>query len=223
MIAVATPRLHDDGSSNVALTMNVPIRGQKSRTKYCRIFVNSDFITHCISDARTMTREHIDIPDLLRQEKVFAMQFYSTHEEGLKLLDSPSREPLWPGVESHNMFHPLVDKKLCPMCNLLTYAKEPSGFCFLCDLWVHFPYDDSPCMKYWKHIGIKAIEGNDNINYYCPVCIVTLISYHKSKKEECTIDILLNCLRSFNLEGVEVKDKEEIEKINIVLSEALGN
>ena len=223
MIVVTTPRSHDDGPSNVALTMCVPIRGQKSRAKCCRIFMNSDFIMHWISDDRTMTREYADIPDLIRQEKIFATQFYGAHHEGFKLLNSPSRESSWPEVESHNAFHPLVNKKLCPMCNLLTYTKEPSVFCCLCNLWVHHPYDDSPHMKYSKHIDIKAIKDNNNIDYYCPVCVDMLMPYHKSTKEEFTIDTLLNCLQSFNLEGVEVKDEEEIEILNIVLNETLGD
>jgi len=42
-------------------------------------------------------------------------------------------------------------------------------------------------------------------------------------KEECTINVLLNYLRSFNLEGVGVKEEKEIEILHIVLSEALGN
>ena len=55
------------------------------------------------------------------------------------------------------------------------------------------------------------------------VCIDTLISYQKSRNEECNIDNLLNCLRSFNLEDIEVRDEEEIEILNIVLCEALDS
>ena len=36
-------------------------------------------------------------------------------------------------------------------------------------------------------------------------------------------DTLLNCLRLFNLEDVEVRNEEEIEVSNVVLSEALDS
>ena len=76
--------------------------------------------------------------------------------------------------------------------------------------------------KNWKNIDIESIEDNENINYLCPMCIDTLIAYHKGTREECNIDSLLNCLRSFNIEGVEIKNEEEIEMLSAVLSEALG-
>ena len=49
-----------------------------------------------------------------------------------------------------------------------------------------------------------------------------LTSHEKSANESCTADSLLNCLCSFNLEGVDIKDEEEIEVLSVVLSEALG-
>ena len=222
MILVFAPYLREDGSSNAHLGMNVPIAGTKSMAKQHRINANSDHTTHHISDPKRMTREHVNIPQLIREDKLFATQFYSAHCEGLRLTSILPREPSWPEIESHNVFHPSVDKKLCPMCNLLTCAKESSGFCALCNLWVHCD-GDSQCMKYWKDIDMDMIEDNENINYYCPTCIDTLTSYQKSTKEECNVDNLLTCLRSFNLEGVEIKDAEEIEILNVVLSEALGN
>ena len=78
------------------------------------------------------------------------------------------------------------------------------------------------CRKYWENIDIDSIKDNKNINYYCPICIDTLISFQKGTREECNIDSLLNCLHSFNIEGVEIKDEEESEILSIVLSEALG-
>lgn len=108
------------------------------------------------------------------------------------------------------------------MCNKLTYTQEVTVYYSLCYLWVHYD-DDQPCRKYWQDIDIDTIEDNESVNYYCSACIDTLISYQKSMKEECTINVLLNYLRSFNLEGVGVKEEEEIEILHIVLSEALGN
>jgi len=168
-----------------------------------------------------MTREYIDIPLLIKENKLFLVQFYGAHYEGLRLGCCPEREIEWPSIESHNIFHPSVDKKLCPMCDLLTYTKEPSIHCVLCKLWVHCA-DGSPCLKYWKDIDIDYIEDNKDVNYYCPVCVDALISYQKSTSEDCTLDNLLNCLRSFNLEGVEIKNDAEITIMKVVLSEALG-
>ena len=94
--------------------------------------------------------------------------------------------------------------------------------CILFDLWVHSS-NDSQCLKYWKDIDVNLIEDDEDMHYYCPMCIDTLISYQKSTKEEFNVDNLLNCLRSFDLEGVEIKDEVEINIIRVVLSEALGN
>ena len=44
-----------------------------------------------------------------------------------------------------------------------------------------------------------------------------------SQQEECTIDVLLNYLRSFDLKGVETNEEEEIGISNIVLIKILGN
>ena len=95
-------------------------------------------------------------------------------------------------------------------------------YCCLCHLWVHCDKDSS-CGKYWKDIDIDAIKDSANINYYFPACIDALISYHKGTREDSNVDSLLNCLRSFNLEDIGVKHEEEIEILNVVLSEALGN
>ena len=108
------------------------------------------------------------------------------------------------------------------MCDLLTCAKEPSAHCVLRKLWVHCA-DGSPCLKYWKDIDIEHIEDNEDINYCCPVCVDTLASYQKSSSEECNLGNLLNCSRSLNLEGVEIKNDAEITIMKVVLSEALGN
>ena len=94
--------------------------------------------------------------------------------------------------------------------------------CVLCKLWVHCS-ENSPCLKYWNEVDIDTIEDYEDVNYYCPVCIDTLVSYHKTSGEECNVDNLLNCLRSFNLEGVELKSDVEISVLKVVLSEALGN
>ena len=83
--------------------------------------------------------------------------------------------------------------------------------------------EDISCRKYWGNINIDSIEDNENANYYCPMCIDTLISFHKGTREECNIDSLLNYLGSFNIERVEIKCEEEIEILNIILSEVLGN
>ena len=78
--------------------------------------------------------------------------------------------------------------------------------------------EDEACIKYWDKIDIKIIKDNKCINYYCSIFIDTLISFQKLLREECNIHTLLNCLRSLNLEGVEVKDEKEIEILNTVLS-----
>ena len=82
---------------------------------------------------------------------------------------------------------------------------------------------DSPCLKCWKDADVNHIEDDDGIHRCCPARVDTLMSCQKSTKEECNVDNLLDCLRSFNLEGVEIKDEVEIRILRVVLSEALGN
>ena len=221
-IVCVTPHRRKDGTSGAHLTIHVPISGSKSRAKTHRVNVNSNHDMHYISNIKKMTREYFNIPELIKEDKLFVIQFYSAHYEGLRLTSAPSREITWPAIESHNIFHPSVDKTLCPMCDLITCTDEPSMNCILCDLWVHSS-NDSQCLKYWKDIDVNLIEDDEDMHYYFPMCIDTLISYQKSTKEECNVDNLLNCLRSFNLEGVEIKDEVEINIIRVVLSEALGN
>ena len=101
------------------------------------------------------------------------------------------------------------------MCNKLSFSEEPVIYWYLCHLWAHCE-DGILRRKYWENIDINSIEDNENVNYYCPICINTLISFQKGTREECNIDSLLNCLRSFNIEGFEIKCEEEIEILNIV-------
>ena len=147
MIIVVSPYSRKDGSSNIALLIHVLCLGQKARAKYYRICMNKDYSMYYISNTRSMTREYLDILDLIKKEKLFVAQFYSMHYEGLRLESIPSREPLWPEIESHNIFHLSVDKKLCPIYNLLTCTKEPSIYYCLYRLWVHYN-DDSLYKKY---------------------------------------------------------------------------
>ena len=174
-----------------------------------------------ISNSKSMNRVYINIRELIKKDELIAMQFYGIHYEGLLLKDAPAKEPTWPSTESHNIFHPSVDKKICLICNKLSYTEEPTIYCYLYHLQVHCE-DGILCWKYQENIDIDSIEDNENINYYYPICIDTLISFHKGTREEYNIDSLLNCLCSFNIEGVKIKCEEEIEILSIVLSEALG-
>ena len=101
--------------------------------------------------------------------------------------------------ESHIIFHLSVGKKLCPRYNKfsLSYQEAAVYYC-LCHLRDHCDKAIA-CRKYWKDVDIDAIEDNVKINYYCPKCIDTLTSYQKGTREDCNVDSLLNCLRSFDL------------------------
>lgn len=100
------------------------------------------------------------------------------------------------------MFYPLVNKNTFPMLNQCSHNETEYYFCCSCNLWVHC--ERTKCRKYRENIDDDAIENNLNINYCRPICINTLILYQKSTKEECNNNNLVNCLRYFNLEGVEV-------------------
>ena len=106
------------------------------------------------------------------------------------------------------------------MCNIFIYTNELTIFYYLYYLQIYSD-DDIPQRKYYQNIDINSIKHNDNINYYCPVCIDVLIFYQKSTNEVCNSNNLINYLQSFNLEDTEVRDEEEIEILNIILSEVL--
>jgi len=81
-----------------------------------------------------MSKEYIDILTLIKEDKLIAIQFYSAHYERLLLNDTPLKEPTWPVSKSHNIFHPLVNKKLCPIYDKLAYNQEATVYCSLCHL-----------------------------------------------------------------------------------------
>ena len=79
-----------------------------------------------MSDSRTMNRVHINISELIKIDELIAMQFYGIHYEGLLLKDESTKESAWPLTESHNIFHPSVYKKICPIPNKLSHTEEPT-------------------------------------------------------------------------------------------------
>ena len=221
-ILKVSPCRRANGGSNVHLSIHVPIEGSKVRGKEHTFILCKDYTMHYVVNSRKRIREYIDVAEMIMNEELIVIEFYGLHYDPVILPSIDTRHPVWSRIESHNIFYPTVDTKLCPVCNKLTYTDEPTIQCVLCELWVHCQAGE-PCMKYWSDIDIDEIVDNESMHYYCPACVDTLISYQKTTKEKCTVDSLINCLRSFNLEGVDVKEEEEIEILNIVLSKALGN
>ena len=41
--------------------------------------------------------------------------------------------------------------------------------------------------------------------------------------EACNIDSVLNCLRIFNLENIEIRNKEEIKILHVVIDNIINN
>ena len=59
--------------------------------------------------------------------------------------------------------------------------------------------------------------AGDDANFYCSVFPDTLVTLQKASGAECAIDAVMSCLRSFNLEGVDVQNQEEIENLNVII------
>ena len=157
-------------------------------------------------------REDVNIKKLVEDKEAIIVQFKDIHYQAICLEDEGSHEYEWPMLESHNIFTTNVNHKLCPICNKLTYSKRPSADCILSELWVHCD-EDSDCLKYWEDIDVTTMETN----FYCSVCLDKLVSFQRSIGEVCCIDSIINCLHSFNLEGVDIKNEEELEILNIVI------
>ena len=145
-IVVVSPCSRRNGASRVGLTTHAPLPGKKARAKHHRLHMEEDFAMCYVSHTRSVTREHANIPDLIKNEKLISIQFHGAHYEGLSLNGTPVKDPAWPLIESHNTLHPSVDKKLCPMCNELSHAQEAAVCCSLCQLWIHCD-DDVLCQK----------------------------------------------------------------------------
>jgi len=54
-------------------------------------------------------------------------------------------------------------------------------------------------------------------NFYCNYCITRLIKYIKTVKENLSLDSIINCLRPFNLKDVDMRYKEVIDFIKIII------
>ena len=77
------------------------------------------------------------------------------------------------------------------------------------------------CIKYWTDLELNVLE--EDYNFYCSICIDKLISFQRQTGEEYIIENILNCLRLFNLEGIDIHTEKEIKMLNIVISRAIGN
>ena len=75
-ILVITPYSHEDGSSKVKLTIHIPLPRKKARTKHYRIILNKDFSMYYITNSKSMIREYLNIPKLIRKEELIVIQFY---------------------------------------------------------------------------------------------------------------------------------------------------
>ena len=75
-ILIITPYSYKDKSSKVELTIHVPLPGKKARAKHYRIVLNKDFTMYYITNSRSMTREYLNILELIRNEELIAIQFY---------------------------------------------------------------------------------------------------------------------------------------------------
>ena len=77
--------------------------------------------------------------------------------------------------------------------------------CMLCGLWIHSD-DENKFFKHWEETDVDALRSN----FYCGSCLKTLVAHPRSTREECNVESVLNCLRSFNLEEIRVRRQKEI-------------
>ena len=72
-ILIITPYSHEDRLSKVKLTIHVPLSEKKARVKNYRIILNKDFTMHYITNSSSMTREYLNIPELIRNEELITI------------------------------------------------------------------------------------------------------------------------------------------------------
>ena len=91
-ILVVTLGSSKNGKSKLNLTIHIPILGKKSMSRHKPVVLNKDYTMHYVSDRRSMTREHIDVPEMMKQEKLIVVQNYCYHYDGISLQGISSRE-----------------------------------------------------------------------------------------------------------------------------------
>lgn len=149
-----------------------------------------------------MERECIDLKTFVESDEGIIIEFHIIHFEALILGSVKPRDIVWPKLRSNSIFGTKVDSKCCPMCFKLTCTNEPNCVeCILCKLWVRSEPRTS-CVKCWTDEDLEDLSPDENF-YYC-TCIDKLIELQKSAKETCSIKNIINCLRSFNLDGVSI-------------------
>ena len=106
------------------------------------------------------------------------------------------------------------------MCDKLTYTEELNCVeCSLCKLWVH-SYKGISCIKYWTDEDLEYLDEDEN--FYCCTCIDKLLVFQRSTGEDSSIENIVNCLHSFNLDGITIRTREEIKLMNVIIGRALG-
>ena len=118
------------------------------------------------------------------------------------------------------MFNSDSNEKCCPICKKLTYTDEPNCIeCILCKLCVH-SHKGTSCVKHWTDEDLEDLDKDDN--FYCCTCIDKLLAFQRSTGEDSSIENVMNCLRSFNLDGITIRTREEIELMTVIIGRALG-
>ena len=107
-----------------------------------------------------------------------------------------------PELYSHTIFQSDCNKKCYPVRNKLSCTDESNCF-------------NSSCLKCWTDEDMEDLEENNN-SYYC-TCIDKLISFQKSNREDCSIESIINYPCSFNLDGVSIRSREEIELLHVII------
>ena len=92
-IVVVEPCSRKNGVLNIDFIIYMPLRGNKSRSKRYRLILEKDFSMYYITNSRIMNRVYINIPELIKNDELIAMQFYRIHCERLLVKDSPAKEP----------------------------------------------------------------------------------------------------------------------------------
>ena len=81
--------------------------------------------------------------------------------------------------------------------------------------------DRSGCLKHWNDMNVNDLS--QNTEFFCSLCLSTLVTYGKNIFDSVTVDKLTNCLQSFNLEDVHAMNNAVVELLQVTLMRALDD
>lgn len=180
--------------------------------------MDSDEKIYYINCRRTRDKRYVCPKEIIESGKGFIIQFHGGHYKSIILKNQNKFNYQLPDKVSFNIFDTNENVRCCPVCSKISWNVEPVIECSLCSRWIH-SQSNSECLTYWEEIEVNELSLETK--FFCCVCINTLITYCKDAFKTFDTSEAINCLKSFNLDGTEKLSEEDLELLQIVITNAI--